>query len=108
MAEKKIGQNIYDITNFFYHFSDPLDHNDEDFIPPHFTSETKVAPAQYTRDIGETFSITCEALGNPSPDIIWLKNGQTLASGAKYIHAGKSSVDLVILDPSDAGIYTCM
>ena len=91
-------------------FSDPLDHNDENFIPPHFTSETKVAPAQYTRDIGETFSITCEAVGNPSPNIIWLKNGQTLASSgaAKYIHAGKSTVDLVILDASDAGIYTCM
>ena len=54
-------------------------------------------------------SITCEALGNPSPDIIWFKNGQNLASGAtKYIHAGKSSVDIVILDASDAGIYTCM
>ena len=95
------------IYNFLL-FTDPEDPNEEDFVPPRFTTETKVAPPHYTRDIGETFSITCEALGNPSPDIIWLKNGQKLASGAKYIHAGKSSVDLVILDASDAGIYTCM
>ena len=37
-------------------FADPKDDiNEEDFVPPQFTPETKVAPPHYTRDIGETF-----------------------------------------------------
>ena len=44
----------------------------------------------------------------PIPEIVWLKNGLKLSSGANYIHAGKSSLDLVVLDVSDAGLYSCM
>jgi len=78
------------------------------FKAPKFTTETQVAPLHYFRKIGETFSVTCEALGNPIPEIVWLKNGHKLSSGANYIHAGKSSMDLVVLDASDAGLYSCM
>jgi len=78
------------------------------FQSPKFTTETQVAPLHYFRKIGETFSVTCEALGNPIPEIVWLKNGHKLSSGANYIHAGKSSLDLVVLDASDAGFYSCM
>ena len=92
----------------FCHFSDPQDPQESNFLSPHFTTETKVAPLHYFRKIGETFSVTCEALGNPIPEIVWLKNGQKFSSGANYIHAGKSSLELVVLDSSDVGLYSCM
>ena len=97
----------YHFSLFF--FSDPQANPQENkFQSPKFTTETQVAPLHYFRKIGETFSVTCEALGNPIPEIVWLKNGHKLSSGANYIHAGKSSLDLVVLDASDAGFYSCM
>ncbi len=76
---------------------------------PKFTQETIVSPPKYVRKVGETFTIVCEAVGNPPPEIIWLKNGKRMKSDhAHYIHAGKSNVDLVVLDSSDAGLYSCM
>ena len=94
----------------FPFFSDPqADPQENNFKAPKFTTETQVAGnRKYFRKIGETFSVTCEALGNPIPEIVWLKNGHKLSSGANYIHAGKSSMDLVVLDASDAGLYSCM
>ena len=77
-------------------------------MAPDFTSETRVAPIHYFRKIGETLSVTCEAVGSPTPEIVWLKNGHKVGSGVKYIQGGKSSLDLVVLDASDAGAYTCM
>ena len=67
-----------------------------------------MAPLQYVRKIGETFSVFCEAFGEPTPDITWYKDGHKFSSGVKYIHAGKSSLDLVVLDASDAGSYSCL
>ena len=94
---------------FLFSLSDPqADPQENKFQAPKFTTETQVAPLHYFRKIGETFSVTCEALGNPIPEIVWLKNGHKLSSGANYIHAGKSSLDLVVLDASDAGFYSCM
>ena len=99
----------YKYCIFPHFFSDPQANPQENkFKAPKFTTETQVAPLHYFRKIGETFSVTCEALGNPIPEIVWLKNGHKLSSGANYIHAGKSSMDLVVLDTSDAGLYSCM
>ena len=101
--------DLEDYLFSLFFFSDPQANPQENkFQSPKFTTETQVAPLHYFRKIGETFSVTCEALGNPIPEIVWLKNGHKLSSGANYIHAGKSSLDLVVLDASDAGFYSCM
>ncbi len=77
--------------------------------PPKFSQETQVAPQHYLRKTGETFSVTCEADGHPQPEIIWLKNGKRMKSDhVDYVHSGKSNVNLVVLDSSDAGLYSCM
>ena len=93
---------------FNYFFTDPQRPQESQYESPLFTTETQVAPSHYFRKIGETLSVTCEATGKPSPEIVWMKNGQKLTSGVNYIHTGKSSLDKVILDQSDAGFYSCM
>ena len=95
------------LKHSFFFISDPQRPEESNFQSPQFTSETQVAPSHFVRKIGETFSVTCEALGKPNPEIVWLKNGQKLTSGVNYIHAGKSSLDKVVLDQSDAGSYSC-
>ena len=67
-----------------------------------------MAPLHYFRKIGETFSVTCEAWGSPTPEIVWRKDGRLLTDGTNYIHAGKTSYEMVILNPNDAGLYSCL
>ena len=92
----------------FLLFSDPNQNPSETQSRASFSSETKVAPLHYFRKIGETFSVTCEAMGSPTPEIVWRKDGRLVSSNVRYIHAGKSSYELVILDTNDAGLYSCL
>jgi len=88
--------------------NDPNQNPSEKQSRPSFSTETKVAPLHYFRKIGETFSVTCEAMGSPTPEIVWRKDGRLVSSNVRYIHAGKSSYELVILDTNDAGLYSCL
>ena len=42
--------------------------------PPIFTPDTKSSPERYIARIGDKFSVFCEAIGNPTPSIIWFKD----------------------------------
>ena len=79
---------------------------DEEVAPPVFTYETKKSKRQYTKSVGDTFRVTCEALGSPKPEIFWFKDGQHIDESVHY-QQGKSILEFSVMGTADAGVYTC-
>lgn len=74
--------------------------------PPVMTYETRASERFHTKSVGDTFKVSCEALGSPKPDIFWFKDGQHIDEAVHSRH-GKSTVEFSILGTADAGVYTC-
>ncbi|CAG08907.1 unnamed protein product [Tetraodon nigroviridis] len=74
--------------------------------PPSFTA----TPPQYVeaKEGGSTV-LSCSAQGNPKPMISWLREGEELATNAKYtvrkVHDG--SLTILGITRDDRGAYTC-
>ncbi|KAF0029986.1 hypothetical protein F2P81_016717 [Scophthalmus maximus] len=71
--------------------------------PPSFTA----TPPQYVeaKEGGSTL-LSCSAQGNPKPMISWLREGEELATNAKYsVHDG--SLTILGITRDDRGAYTC-
>jgi hypothetical protein len=80
--------------------------DDTDVAPPVFTYETKASKKSHVKAIGETFKVSCEALGSPQPEIFWFKDGQHIDESVHY-QRGRSTVEFNVLGTADAGVYTC-
>jgi hypothetical protein len=54
--------------------------------------------------------VSCEALGVPRPSIAWFKDGHPIHDSVLPRRAsdGRSTVELNVMGPADAGTYTCM
>lgn len=77
---------------------------------PSFLQTTSVPPIiqqlpqtiNYT--LGDNVTLTCEALGKPTPTVQWFYNGSQLGE------EGSGSLQLTIVNSSsdDEGVYTCV
>ena len=67
---------------------------------PVFTKQTREHKTLVTKNIGDSLSIPCEALGSPAPSISWEHNGHLISKN--------STLELRNIDSSDRGIYTCV
>ena len=74
--------------------------------PPVMTYETRASTLYHIKSIGDTFKVSCEALGSPQPEIFWFKDGQHIDEAVHY-QRGKSTVEFSVLGSADAGVYTC-
>ena len=80
-----VGHVIYYvvISNFLFTFSF--------LVPPSFT----ITPSNQTVTEKDQITFTCNATGNPVPNITWTKDGKTVATGEKLSfearrnHSGK-------------------
>jgi len=78
-----------------------------DVAPPVLTPDTKEAREIYQKKSGDSFKVTCEAVGNPQPEILWYKDGLPFdAEGIRYKN-GKSTIKLRNLMKVDSAVYTC-
>ncbi len=77
--------------------------------PPVFTYDTRTSRKRYLLPIGNTFKVSCEALGSPKPEVFWFKDGKHLTESVRYERGGggRSAVELNVWNASDAGVYTC-
>ncbi|XP_059083390.1 uncharacterized protein LOC131880721 isoform X1 [Tigriopus californicus] len=76
--------------------------------PPVFTAETSQREIHYRLDVGDIFRISCEALGNPDPEIKWFKDGHEIRDPVRESDDfGKSSVEFHVMGSADGGTYTC-
>ena len=74
--------------------------------PPVFTVDTTISQRNHKKSVGETFKVSCEALGSPQPEIFWFKDGQHIHEPVHY-QRGRSTVELNVMGPADSGMYTC-
>lgn len=51
------------------------------FPPPSAPAKFVQPPQSITRPVGTTAIFTCQAQGEPEPQLTWLKNGQILEPG---------------------------
>ena len=57
--------------------------------------------------VGQKTSLTCEAIGNPSPQFRWSRNGVLIMRDSVTPPQGKSILELFLNSTSSFGIYTC-
>jgi len=90
-------------------------------IRPPLLKMRVVPPSELTLPISSNRVLECEAGGNPSPTIHWLKNGKSLSSDIEEVIENedrpegilglgftRSRLYLDCLQPQDEGVYTCV
>ncbi|KAL0979469.1 hypothetical protein UPYG_G00185480 [Umbra pygmaea] len=77
-------------------------------VPPSISGETSGPRAvQTTQD--SVVTLECQAAGNPSPQISWLKNGHPLLlSPRNRLLSADSVLRISSVQLSDSGVYTCV
>ncbi|KAM3610982.1 uncharacterized protein V6R79_011806 [Siganus canaliculatus] len=77
-------------------------------VPPSISGETTVPrEVQVTQDGAVT--LECQAVGNPAPQISWMKNGRPLLlSPRTRLSSGDSVLRISPVQLSDSGVYTCV
>ncbi|KAM4662543.1 hemicentin-2 [Discoglossus pictus] len=79
------------------------------WVPPSFP--TSLTPHPQTVIEGQSVSLTCECHGVPPPTLSWIKNGSPLVSedsGHSLVSAGGRLLQIVKVQASDEGSYTCL
>ncbi|KAL4716378.1 hypothetical protein ACJJTC_006740 [Scirpophaga incertulas] len=74
-------------------------------------------PVELTLDEGRSYTLSCEARGQPEPRLVWIRNGEEIVddgNSTKYQvmtkfnkHGFESLLTVTSLTPEDSGIYTC-
>ncbi|XP_052055097.1 fibroblast growth factor receptor-like 1 isoform X1 [Apodemus sylvaticus] len=75
---------------------------------PRFTQPSKMRRRVIARPVGSSVRLKCVASGHPRPDIMWMKDDQTLTRLEASEHRKKKwTLSLKNLKPEDSGKYTC-
>lgn len=75
---------------------------------PRFTQPSKMRRRVIARPVGSSVRLKCVASGHPRPDILWMKDDQTLTRLEASEHRKKKwTLSLKNLKPEDSGKYTC-
>ncbi|XP_059046894.1 fibroblast growth factor receptor 1-like [Achroia grisella] len=97
---------------------DPDERNDKDHpaygaidnsttkSPPKFKHPQKMYPTEM-KPAGSTIRLKCAAEGNPTPNITWTKNKESISRSFYPPNYGKWSMELIELTKADDGNYTC-
>uniref|UniRef100_A0A3B4Z070 Immunoglobulin superfamily DCC subclass member 3 n=1 Tax=Stegastes partitus TaxID=144197 RepID=A0A3B4Z070_9TELE len=66
-------------------------------------------PQSIARPVGTTAIFTCQAQGEPEPQLTWLKNGQILEPGGHVkLRNNNSTLTIYGIDEDDEAIYQCI
>ncbi|XP_060892953.1 immunoglobulin superfamily DCC subclass member 3 [Labrus mixtus] len=67
------------------------------------------APQSLARPVGTTAIFTCQAQGEPEPQLTWLKNGQILEPGGHVkLRNNNSTLTIYGISQDDEAIYQCI
>jgi len=88
-------------------FPDLKDGELPDVTAPVFTKDTLDFKQYTSKQFGDSYKVSCEAKGNPEPEIFWFKDGVPFdADGIKYRN-GKSTIKMRNIMEGDGAVYTC-
>ncbi|XP_077450993.1 immunoglobulin superfamily DCC subclass member 3 isoform X1 [Stigmatopora argus] len=66
-------------------------------------------PQSISRPVGTTAIFTCQAQGEPEPQLTWLKNGQILEPGGNVkLRNNNSTLTIYSISQDDEAIYQCI
>ncbi|CAH2311914.1 hemicentin-1 isoform X2 [Pelobates cultripes] len=74
----------------------------------HVPPEIKPHLTKYVIAVDKSITMLCEATGNPTPEIMWYKNGASLATSAGQRIVGTGALQIAFAQPDDGGLYTCI
>ncbi|KAK6480953.1 hemicentin-1-like [Huso huso] len=75
-------------------------------VPPEIQEDGQ--PLNRTVSLHQSLTLGCEASGTPSPDIIWLKDGQPIPeSSGIWMRNGGGTLRILRVRMEDAGRYSC-
>ncbi|KAL1456925.1 hypothetical protein WDU94_001611, partial [Cyamophila willieti] len=80
--------------------------NDQDLhcVKPHIIEE----PQDVDVTIGENAFFTCKAEGNPSPEIVWMRDNNEINMGDPRFQMTSDGLMIHNMKPQDEGVYECM
>ncbi|KAM3915384.1 hemicentin-1 [Leptodactylus fuscus] len=58
--------------------------------------------------LSHSVTLSCEALGTPSPTLTWQKEGAAIKTGNHYTILSNGNLEIVKVRQEDAGTYTCI
>jgi hypothetical protein len=115
-TKKTLFDSIQSILILF--FPDPASYpelgpdEEPDVASPVLTEETKSIRSAYRQNLGEAFTLMCEALAQPDPEITWYKDQIPITNSGPYQierpSQGRSILTIDQLAKADSGLYTCM
>lgn len=73
-------------------------------VPPVIKSQ----PKEYVVPVDQSVTLQCEAEGNPGPEISWHKDGQQVTESMRRRILSTGALQIVLVQPGDAGRYTCI
>ncbi|XP_076984267.1 hemicentin-2 [Tamandua tetradactyla] len=76
------------------------------YVPPSIREEGR--KANVSGMVGQSLTLECDASGFPTPEIMWLKDGQTIPElGSRRLLDGARTLHFPTLREGDSGLYTC-
>ncbi|XP_053737549.1 hemicentin-1 isoform X1 [Synchiropus splendidus] len=72
-------------------------------VPPVISSESQ----KYVSPVDASVTLECQADGSPPPSVTWHKDGQLLSGSVRQRILISGSLQIVFVQPSDTGRYTC-
>ncbi|XP_071607418.1 hemicentin-1 isoform X3 [Heliangelus exortis] len=73
-------------------------------VPPVIKSHLK----EYVVPVDQSVTLQCEAEGYPAPEVSWHKDGQEITESIRRRILSTGVLQIVFVQPSDAGWYTCI
>ncbi|XP_051581270.1 hemicentin-1-like isoform X1 [Myxocyprinus asiaticus] len=77
-------------------------------VPPNIAGSE--LPSEVSVLLNDSIQLVCRAIGTPTPEIQWLKDGKTLSRTAQNIKISPdgSTLTVTAVNTSDSGKYTCV
>ncbi|KFP01647.1 Hemicentin-1, partial [Calypte anna] len=73
-------------------------------VPPVIKSHLK----EYVVPVDQSVALQCEAEGYPAPEVSWHKDGEEITESIRRRILSTGVLQIVFVQPSDAGWYTCI
>ncbi|XP_060076596.1 fibroblast growth factor receptor-like 1 [Ylistrum balloti] len=80
----------------------------KEWSKPKFIQPEKMKKRDYQRPVGSSVRFVCKAVGNPRPQVSWLKDGNSISTDDDNSKRPSWTLKITELKESDSGRYSCV